>query len=294
MDDILFFKILMRKQPDLMEVAIKKRYTFIVPLAKFITPNMLTRSFYDNHTFYQCEYDENMYINLNGKVLELSENRFVSFLGFKKMMLFNIIDASSREVDQGIVKVVYADNVIDESVYNQGSHSASISKKEIIKRFSSREEYVKYFSNLTKIHDELREIQVMLTELVEKLQNNYILMKNHVYTYSKYFQELGCDFRNEVSNRLTKYKLDDEFNFIIYELTESLVFSKIGQYLYFNIKQFKSDEETDLKTKLKNLQTEFNFTTYKLDHIFNKCKFKNAINEFRKISNFSTPFEKLV
>jgi len=43
---------------------------------------MLTRIFYDNHTFFQSEYDPNLYVNLNGKVLELkNETIFQTYLG---------------------------------------------------------------------------------------------------------------------------------------------------------------------------------------------------------------------
>ena len=35
--------------------------------------------------------------------------------------------------------------------------------------------------------------------LIDKLQNNYILIKNHTTTYSRFFKELGQEFR-EVMN----------------------------------------------------------------------------------------------
>lgn len=289
----LFFKILNDKHKDLIEIAAKKKYMFLVPQAKYIIPNMLTRSFYDNHTFYQCEFDDKMYVNLNGRVLEIKNNQFLTFLGFKKPLKFNVVDESIREISNSYVKVLYIDNVIDELTYNQSGQSTVITKKEIIKKYNNKDDYVKYFNNLIKVHDDLKEIEPSLNELIEKLQNNYILIKNHVHTFSKYFQELGGGFRMYLFDKLSKYKTD-EYNLIIYELTESLVFNKMYQFLYLNIKQFNVDEETELKIKMNNMKSDFSFSIYKLDTIFNECKFKSAINEIKRLPNFGTPFEKLV
>ena len=290
----LFFKVLNEKNKDLLEIASKKKYTFMVPLSKFITPNMLIRPFYDNHTFYASEYDDKIHINLNGRALEYKNNQFQSYIGFKKQMNFNIIDESMREINNCYIKVIYIDNIIDETVYNSTNIILNPNKKETLKRFNNKEDYVKYFNNLLKSNDELKEIDIALNELIERMQNNYILMKNHVHTYSKYFQELGSDFRLFVGNKLSKFKIDESFNLIIYELTESLVFNKIYQFLYFNIKQFNIDDEAEIKSKMNLLKNDFSFTLYKLDSIFNECKFKNAVNEIKNINKFSTPFEKLV
>jgi hypothetical protein len=62
-----------------------------------------------------------------------------------------------------------------------------------------------------KKNEDLRDIENTLNDLVEKLQNNYILIKNHVATYAKYFQELSIDFR---SVKILNY-LDN-----IYEIAE--------------------------------------------------------------------------
>jgi len=54
----------------------------MVPPSKCITSNMLNRNFYDNHTFFQSEYDSRMYVNMNGRVLELKqETKFQTYLG---------------------------------------------------------------------------------------------------------------------------------------------------------------------------------------------------------------------
>jgi hypothetical protein len=171
----------------------------MVPPSKYITTNMLIRTFYDNHCFFQCEYDDKMMINLNGKVIQSNNNQFQTFLGFKKPMMFNVVDEGMREVGtNSYVKVVYIDNVIDESAYNQTSivSNANTAKREVLKRYSNKEEYITNLQSLMRKHEDLKEIDVNLNELVEKLQNNYILIKNHVFTYAKYFQELGTDFKS--------------------------------------------------------------------------------------------------
>lgn len=169
---------------------------FIVPQSKFITPNMLERHFYDNHTFYQCEYDESIYISLSGRVLQLLDNQFKTFLGYSKEMKFNMLDTSKRELDNQSIDVVYIDNVINELAYTTSSStSKAMSKKDSLKRAKTKEDYLSLSNNLAKKYPELREIEFTLIELIERLQNNYILMKNHVLTFTKYFQELGTEFR---------------------------------------------------------------------------------------------------
>ena len=87
----------------------------MIPPSKYITLNMLTRPFYDNHIFYNCEYEEKMLINLNGKVIQSNNNQVQTYLSFKRPMIFNVLDEGMREVGNSCVKAVYIDNVIDES-----------------------------------------------------------------------------------------------------------------------------------------------------------------------------------
>jgi hypothetical protein len=171
-------------------------------MAKFISNNLLTRPFYDDHIFYQCEYDEKIYINLNGKAIELSSsNQFQTYLGFKKNMTFNIVEQVKMELLNDNANVVFIDNVIDEKLFTLTTNSEAGSfRKDIIKRCSDKDEYIKAFNTLVNKNDELKEINNLLTELSDKLQNNYILIKNHTSTYSKYFKELGQDFRHVIKN----------------------------------------------------------------------------------------------
>ncbi len=195
----------------------------MVPIPKFISLNLLTRNFYDNHIFYQCEYEDKVYINLNGKAIELSSNnQFQTFLGFKKNMTFNVIEQVKMELLTDVVSIVFIDNVIDENYYTQSNTNDSSSfKKDIIKRCTNKDEYLYAFNILNRKNDELREIENLLIELCDRLQNNYILIKNHTSTYSKYFKELGQEFRQVINPKIfiiLKQKLSINFNisFAIY------------------------------------------------------------------------------
>lgn len=97
-----------------------------------------------------------------------------------------------------------------------------------------------------------------------------------------------------MTNKLQKYKLDDNYPLVIYELCESLVFDKLFSFLYLNISRFNYDDEMQFKTKLQNYKSEFSFQAFNVDSFFNNCKFKAAISEFKKITTVTTPFEKLV
>jgi len=122
-------------------------------------------------------------------------------------MIFNVIDQSVRELSNFSINVTSIDNVIDETTYNEqlNSSSFSMSKKDVIRRFSTKDEYLTDIERLIKKNPELGDINQTLNDLIDKLQNNYILIKNHITTYSKYFQELGCDFRQVIINTLLSF-----------------------------------------------------------------------------------------
>jgi len=171
-----------------------------VPLSKFISADLLTRNFFDNHIFYQCEYADKIYINLNGKAIEFSStNQFQTYLGFNKNMTFNVIEQVKMELLSDVVSIVYIDNVIDEKNYTQNNTADQASqRKDVLKRCANKDEYTSAFSILVRKNEELRDIEQMLNELCERLQKNYILIKNHTGTYSKFFKELGQEFRQVI------------------------------------------------------------------------------------------------
>ena len=97
-----------------------------------------------------------------------------------------------------------------------------------------------------------------------------------------------------MSKRLIKFKTDDTYAVILYEMTESLIFNKIYSFIYFNIKQFNYEEEQQLKLKLQNAKSDFTFSKYQVDTIYNECQFISAIQEIKKLPLLSSPFEKIV
>lgn len=194
---------------------------FLVPIPKFIDENFLTRNFYNNHIFYQCDYDEKIYINLNGRALELSStHQFQTYLGFKDNLTFNIVEQLKMELSYDNVTVVYIDNLIDEKLYAKTTNTDPSSfKKDSLKRCSNKDEYVSSLQMLSRKNEELKEIDILLSELCDKLQYNYIIIKNHTSTYSKYFKELGQEFR-QVDNFYFYYfnKHYEKFLFITFTI----------------------------------------------------------------------------
>lgn len=298
-DDKLFYKTLEEKYHEILKVAVKKKYIFLVPSFKYVTQNMLNKSFFENHTFYQCEYDSSLFISLQGKVLKFENNAFKTYLGHKKEMVFNVVEELYKEVNiQGLtinptIKAMSIDNVIDESCYNTTNINVNNNfKKEAFVRFNTKEEYKNFYKNYFKSNPtEYKEIETALNELAEKLINNYILIKNYVPVYAMHFQQESNPFKKLLESKFEKFKSDQNFLLIINELAETLIFEKMFSYIYYNLKQFNKAEEDQLKLKIKNM--EFNFTNYNLDKIYNECKFTQTIEEFRKISNYQTIFEKL-
>ena len=97
-----------------------------------------------------------------------------------------------------------------------------------------------------------------------------------------------------MAGRLIKFKVDESYNLVVYELAESLIFNRLYSLIYFNIKNFNYEEENQLKEKLKATKNEFTFTTFNVDPLINQCKFLPALNELRRLPFLSAPFEKLV
>ena len=116
----LFLKNLQSNFPDLCKLAIEKKYKILVPQKKYIIATMLTRNFYENHIFNVSKYDDNMYINLNGKVLKLENKKFTSYLGWKKDMEFSI---KEQFIVYEALSCILIDNVCDDGNYNKTSSS---------------------------------------------------------------------------------------------------------------------------------------------------------------------------
>ena len=147
--DETFFKILTEKHKDLVEMIRNKKFFLLVPPSKSIMQSMLNRNFYEGHLFFQCEFEEKNYIDLHGKVLELNNNTFQSYIGnkyqsskgYKKLMNFNIIDQNFMESMGSHVQVIHVDNIVDESLYQTTvMTSQSMIKKEQLRKCHSKDE----------------------------------------------------------------------------------------------------------------------------------------------------------
>jgi hypothetical protein len=195
----MYFNGLEVKFAELLNIGLKKKYQFFAPAPKYINSNMLNKAFYENHIFFQSDYEPNLFVSLSGKVLQYKKNLFESYLGFKKFMLFNVVGESYREVNiQGVVggsntiKVINIDNVIDEACYNPptSNHRETVVRKDSLVRYSTKQEYLQFYKNsLQNNKYEFREVDEMLNEACRKLMNDYILIKKYIFTYSKYFKE---------------------------------------------------------------------------------------------------------
>jgi hypothetical protein len=81
---------------------------------------------------------------LQGRVLELNNNTFQTHLGYKRAMYFNILDETIMENIPN-VQITHIDNIIEDSMYQTViSSSASIYKKEMLRKCQSKEEYVSH------------------------------------------------------------------------------------------------------------------------------------------------------
>jgi hypothetical protein len=228
MDDKIYLKILLEKYQDIVNSIIRNQYKIFIPPYKYISQDMLSKNFYENHIFYQSEYNPLLYISLNGRVIEQSQSEdfFQTYIGYKKYMKFNIISKSPRELQlpnmeyPPIVTVINIDNVIEENFYNPPASTMkeSMIKKDVLIRYETKEEYISYYNSMLKSNSDFKEIDSQLNIAVKKLQNEYILLKNHVAMYSMYFQEHFVPVKELISQRLEKFKADDAYQYAILEL----------------------------------------------------------------------------
>ncbi len=301
MDDKLYFKVLSEKYQDIVKVLVKKQYKCFVPPSKYISQTMLIKAFYENHIFFQSDYESSLFVSLTGKVIQQNptEEFFSTYIGFKKYMKFNVSGKVAREIPFPgvdhfpIIQAINIDNVIDENCYNppNSSMKESTIKREVLTKYDTKDEYLSFYKQYLANNNDFKEVDTLLNSTIKKLMNDYILIKNHIPTYSMYFQEGFVPVKDIIAQKLEKFKLDELFPYIIVELAESVIFDKMQPFIMKNFKAFFKEEELIFKRKLKD--SEFDFGVYKMDRIFNSCKFEQSIKEFNKISNYDTPFEKL-
>ena len=284
-----FLKLLNEKFVDLQKIAIKNKYKVFIPLKKFITDTMLTENFYSNHIFYVSKYDDSMYINLNGKVLKYQHPKFTSVLGWKKKIEFQIKDQFNTSYDLSCIAI---DNVCDETGYNETGGMSTVTKTgDSIKKCPSMEEYIKHYSNIEKVNFEYGDAVSKLNHFVDLMQNNYIFMKGHEDFYS-------FTFLSEVRNITEAFKTalkvkDDQGNIIVSELVDSLIFSKMYDFLFGSLVTFHKEEQEEFTAKMKELPNKFDLTSMGVDEAYKDCKFEKGGELLNKITKYHSIFEKI-
>ncbi|MCQ2821687.1 MAG: hypothetical protein MJ252_30890 [archaeon] len=288
----LFLKILQDNYPDLYQMALQKKYKILVPQKRCIIETMLNRNFYDNHIFNVSRFDDSMYVNLNGKVLKLDNQKFTSYLGWKKDMEFSIKD--QFVVDQDL-SCILIDNVCDDSNYNKTTSSSQSSTKIPLKRFSTMKEYIEYYNTKAFDFNEFKEAYDMLEYKTDFLRNNIIFMRNHEEDYSVYFNTEIRDIQDSFKNALSKIKSNiSSLDILVAELVDSLVFDKMYDFIFNSLIDFHKEEENEIKNKMKEYPGKYDLANQQVDKAYRDCKFEKAVALLKEMSEKKNVFEKLV
>jgi hypothetical protein len=185
MEDI--FMINLKKNfSELYDLANKNEFVILIPNKRLITENMLNQNFYNNHIYSISKYDEQMYINLNGKVLKFFHPKFSSFIGWKKEMTFNIKE--NFRTDNIIFYVI--DNVCDDGGYNiqntkENSTNSGFNSNSLIPK-ESMSEYLKLSKNLEMSTEEYKRCKYGMTS------HGYTITGDN-YFFLNYYQLMDLD-----------------------------------------------------------------------------------------------------
>ena len=278
--------------PELIKKMEEKKYILLIPKKKLITDSsILTKRLYYNHIYYLDKYNEHLYINLNGRVLNYDHPKLTTYLGWPKDMVLTVLDSYNSSSN---ILCYEIDNICDEIHYRMGQ---SISKDNQLKRFNTQKEYLHYYNNFMTINENYKKSVERLKKFTHEMRYNYILIKGQEEKYSKIFRERTLKLINRIRDNLSNPK--DE-NMIVYdissELVDSLIFNEIFDFLFEKLQNFYENEEI----KLKKILIE-NLSKYELDilniqdedKIYNSCKFLNAIKKLDDIGLYTTVFEKV-
>lgn len=203
MEEKTFFRILEDKESDLLKVCIgdKSTYSVYFPPCKYLTPNMLTKTFFESHICCKSKYNSNLIVSLNGKVLSVnnSEKSMQSFLGFKKNLKFFILSEGSRDVSiagssgSQTINVIVIDNVIDDGGYTIGTTvkvEKDANQENKLIRYYTKEDYLDRYRGLLAASNEFTEVDIRLQEATKRLLNDYMLVSGYEGLYGQlHFQE---------------------------------------------------------------------------------------------------------
>ena len=287
-EDSLFFGKL-KKDKQLLELIQNNQYIILEPKKSLLIENMLTRSFYFNHIFYKSAYDENLYINLNGKVLKYEHPKFKSYLGWKKEMILTIKESNKMLND---IQCFQLDNVCDDINYTE---SKITTNKTILQKKNNMKEYIEYSKTLVNNNDSYTKALERLKKFTKEMKNNYMFMKGYEENYSKIFKDRKFKIIRRFLEALKSQK--DEYNTsynITSELVDSLIFKDMYKFLFEDcLVKFYSEEEKKIKKFLKDSPSKYDWDGMGINEVFYKCKFQTAIQYLKNISSKKTIFEKM-
>lgn len=285
-----FYGRLEKTFPDLLKLIQERKYIILEPKKKLISPSSLTKNFYYNHIFYISNYDPNLFINLNGKVLKHEKGKFTSYLGWKKDMILSIKEENDS-LNYGN-KVYILDNVCDDINYTE---TKSTNTDNNLKPQKTMQNYIDYSEKeLTNLEGFKRGSQ-RLTKFIKEMKVNYMFMKGHENFYSDIFNKRMAKLINYFTDILKGNKEDYNYiNNIVKELLDSLAFNELYDHIFNNgLVQFYKDEEGKMKNMLKGNPPKYEWEGLKVDAIYYQCKFLAAIQYLDNLSKYKTIFEKI-
>lgn len=279
---------------DLYTTIKKKNYIILCPPKKYVTESMLTETFYVNHICYISKYNESMYVNLNGRVLQYQHPKLKSYLGWKKTMEFTIKEESR---DSEGVTMYMIDNVCDDTNYNITTFSNKDVKTNTggIKRCNTAKEYIEYYRTVESINEDYKSAVEDLDLCIKILRNNYVFMRGQEQFYIMSLCEEVRPIQDKIKTALSKSKPDENLlNTVVTELSDSLIYTKLYDFIMGNLIEFYKNEETEIKKKMKELPNKFELSTLGVDSCYKDLKFEKAIEKISDITKYKNIFEKVV
>ena len=159
-----------------------------------------------------------------------------------------ILAVKDTSVTAAGYEVLQLDNVCDELRYTE---SKSISKVNKLKRCESREEYLEYYKYFSIHIDTYKKNCHRLQKFNKEMKTNYILMKGFEQNYKDIFNERINKLISKFNEALRSPKDDSNISYnISSELTESLVFTDLYDYIFNYLKEFNKNDEKKLKDHL--------------------------------------------
>ena len=152
---------------------------------------------------------------------------------------------------------------------------------EYIQNYQNLYEFI--FENFKKVKNE------ELNNFYYLMKNQYVIVKGYEEYYAKNFSEQALIVYEAIKKAFTNSQAEE---IIFVELTESLIFDKLYDYIFgYLIRNYKN-EEILIKNKLKENPNRFDLSTFEIDKAYRKCTFTGPIQLLSNLSQKKTVFEK--